>query len=57
MGRLRKVLLVGEITSLGTLCQSLQLEERECWSVKFSFEDCCLIEFILAKDSFSVCIG
>lgn len=56
MGGLRKVLLVGEITSLATLCQSLQLEERESWAVKFSSGNRCLIEFILARDSFSICV-
>lgn len=57
MGRLRKVLLVGEITSLTTRCQSLQIEERESWFVKFSSGDRCLIKFILAKDLFSIHVG
>lgn len=39
MDSLRKVLLVGEIAGLANLCQSLQLEERESWSVKLSSGD------------------
>lgn len=57
MDSLRKLLLVGEIAGLANLCQSLQLEERESWSVKLSSGDRCLIEFVLAEDSFSIRIG
>lgn len=57
MDRFSKVLLVYAINSLSTLCQSLQLEGRESQLVKSSYGDYFLIEFILAKGSFSTFVG